>query len=182
MSMRDDELIDRVAHVLTRGEPSPQLRQAVRARIDAISPRLLRVGLLGRAGLAVLWRAGLEFDSPYQSRRVGVPVFAASVLVISIVVARTLSGPLDAPLPARNMTSAYQATSPVALQPTPALVVSRPIITRVATRPGRTAQQNPVVDPLVIEPIRVPLIAVETSSGVMPIEIQPLQIEPLQPE
>src|SRR3954463_4771958 len=174
MSMRDDELIDRVAHVLTRGEPSPQLRQAVRARIDAISPRLLRVGLLGRAGLA--------FGSPDQSRRVWVPVVAADVLVISIVVARTLSGPLDAPLPSRNMTSAYQATSPVALQPTPALVVSRPIITRVATRPGRTAQQNPVVDPLVIEPIRVPLIAVETSSGVMPIEIQPLQIEPLQPE
>jgi hypothetical protein len=42
--------------------------------------------------------------------------------------------------------------------------------------------ERPSVNPIVIEPIVVPLMAVETSSGPMPIEIDPLQVEPLQPE
>jgi hypothetical protein len=172
--MRDDEVIDRAAEALTRGEPSPELRQAVRARIDAVSPGLFRLTVPGTASLA--------FSRRDQARRVWIPVVAAAALVIWVVVARNLSSPRDAPLPSRNIASAYQVTAPVALQPTPALAVSRPIVRRVATRPGRTAQQNRVVDLLVIEPIRVPLLAVERSSGVMPIDIQPLQIEPLQPE
>src|SRR4051812_41774659 len=172
--MRDDELIDRAAHALTRGEPSPLLRQAIRARVDAVSPGRFRLGLPGKAALV--------FGSRDHARRAWIPVVAAAVLVISVVVARSLSGPRGAQLPSRQIASAYQATPPVVLQPTPALAVNRPIVTRVATRPGRTAQRQVTADLLVIEPIRVPLIAVETSSGVMPIEIQPLQIDPLQPE
>ena len=46
--------------------------------------------------------------------------------------------------------------------------------------PRRTPQRTLVVEPLVIEPISVPLMAVDASSGVMPIEIMEMQIEPLR--
>src|SRR4051812_14043687 len=136
MSMRDDELIDRAAHALTRGEPSPQLRQAVRARIDAVSPGLFAAGTRGTTGLA--------FGSRDQPWPVWIAVAAAAVLVISVVLARTVSGPRAAPLTSRQIASAYQATPPVVLQPS-ALALSGPIITRTTARAGRAGQQNPVL-------------------------------------
>jgi len=45
---------------------------------------------------------------------------------------------------------------------------------------ARKSQRKLEVEPLVIEPIRMPLIAIDSSSGVMPIEIEDLRIEPLQ--
>ena len=38
----------------------------------------------------------------------------------------------------------------------------------------------PMIPPIAIAPLETKLIAVETSSGLMPIEIEPLQIEPLR--
>ena len=114
-----------------------------------------------------------------------VPVMAAAVvLVISVVVAWTLSGPHDAPVPSRQIANASRVTPPAVLRPAPQPVAAaRPVETPVrATRPNRTPRRTLVVDPLVIEPISVPLIAVDSNSGVMPIEIVPLQIEPLQPQ
>ena len=41
-------------------------------------------------------------------------------------------------------------------------------------------EPEPLIPPITIEPLETELIAVDASSGVMPIEIEPLQIEPLR--
>jgi hypothetical protein len=73
--MRDEELIDRVAKDMTRGDPTPHLRHAVRALI-APAPSGLAPG---RPGLAT------------RARRPWIPVTAVAAVVLSIIVARTLS-------------------------------------------------------------------------------------------
>jgi hypothetical protein len=70
---------------------------------------------------------------------------------------------------------------PVASAPAPLLVAEQEPGTPVRpNRLRRTSRRVIADDPLVIDPISVPLIAVDSSSGVMPIRIEPLQIEPLQ--
>jgi hypothetical protein len=41
------------------------------------------------------------------------------------------------------------------------------------------AEEEPPIPPIAIEPLTTAQIAVDVSSGVMPIDIAPLQIEPL---
>jgi len=178
MSMPDDELIDRTAHAMTRGEPSPQLRHAVRARIERLPGR---PGIIDRPGLGA---PGLAKQARHASgARLWIPVAAVAVLVLSVIVASNVYRPQVEPLRSTRVASAPRVVPPVTMQPMspdagePQLEAS----VRVS-RSRRTLPRSLVVDPLVIEPIRVPLIAVDSGSGVMPIEIEPLQIEPLQSE
>ena len=54
---------------------------------------------------------------------------------------------------------------------------------RVArTRGAQPARALEPIDPLVIEPMTMPLMAVAASPGLMPIEMDDLQIDPLQIE
>lgn len=79
-----------------------------------------------------------------------------------------------------------------ALPPAPQLATVKPVdvprpTERAAERERPEQSERPErpqrsITPILIEPIVVPLMAVETSSGVMPIDIDPLQVEPLQPE
>jgi len=131
---RIDQLIDVTVHAMTRGEPSDQLRAAVRARIER-----------RRGWWAMVWWA---------------PALVAAMLVI--VVARTVSGPRGEPDTAR---------------PTAPLASANP-----GPQVGSTERPERPERLIVIEPLIVPLLAVDTSSGVMPIDIEPLQIEPLQPQ
>lgn len=150
--MRDDELIDAAAHAMTRGEPSAQLRIAVRARIDtrtwpAVAVWPPAVAVAAAVALAVVvWWPPFE-PAPPQPAAVVTPAPAT----------------VAPPAVSRIETSAT----------TPPKAVPRTHVTR-SVRP-----LDPIA-PLVIEPMTTPLIAVTTSSGVMPIEIDDLQIEPLQ--
>jgi hypothetical protein len=187
MSMRDDESIDRAAYAMTRGEPSPQLRQTVRARIDLT----------------------------HSKRRVPAWVPAAAVVMASVVavvvVGRALSGsPGGSESVHRTATGPRptQLASPPTVTPTsaqpPAAVAVRVSAPRTIGRVRRTEHPTEVpqygmehqdvasippsdaageqIPALVIRPLELTDIAVDTSSAVMPIEIDPLQIVPLQPE
>jgi hypothetical protein len=148
-----DDLIDAAAHEMTRGEPSQRLRREVRTRIDKRRP---------------VWAVPMW-----------VPLVVAVALLI--VVARTLSGPHGVPDRVRptpvEQTAAAPRVVPPVVEASPSPRVGQ--ITRPRRRPTRALQP---INPLVIEPIAMPLMAVTTSSGVMPIDIDPLQVEPLQPE
>ena len=153
--MHDDELIDRAAHAMTRGEPSARLRQAVRVRIDNGTQRLWIPALTSVAALVVLaatmvWmpRSGRQATSPASA------VVTPPPAVVSRVEPRVVESPA--------------ATPPASAPP--------------VRRAPRPAPRIAVIDPLLIEPLSVPLMTVETNSGAMPMEIQPLQIEPLQPQ
>lgn len=63
-------------------------------------------------------------------------------------------------------------------------VTAAPVTARTIRRARTTGTPSriAVIDPLVIEPISVPLMAVDANPGAMPMDIQPLQIEPLQPQ
>ena len=171
MSTHDDELIDRAAHAMTRGEPSDRLHHAVRARIETSRPRIEtgRPGVeIGRPGLAK------------QARHLWMPLAAAAAIVLAVVVGRALLGPPDAPRPTEV---ASAPAAPPGLRESTATPAPSPAGLRESSaRParGRTPQRKLEVEPLVIEPIRMPLIAIDSSSGVMPIEIEDLRIEPLQ--
>jgi hypothetical protein len=172
MSTHDDELIDRAAHAMTRGEPSDRLRHTVRARIEA-----------GRPGSATRTRHRAWWHLPAW-----VPASAAvmAVVIVGVIAAgRAWLGPPDTPRP----TAVVGRTLSGPPAPTPGLREStaRPGLPPAGVRessarpaPRRTPQRRLEVEPLVIEPIRMPLIAIDSSSGVMPIEIEDLRIEPLQ--
>jgi len=156
MSTHDDDLIDRAAHAMTRGEPSNRLRHAVRARIE----------------------------TPRASWRLPAWVPAAVAVVVLLIVARALSGPrgeADTPRPTQVATAIAPRPTEVARAPV-ARALSGPRGEADTPRPtsARKSQRKLEVEPLVIEPIRMPLIAIDSSSGVMPIEIEDLRIEPLQ--
>jgi len=171
--MHDDELIDRVAHALTRGEPSNRLRVAVRARI-------------GKSGEGPATRP-LE---PWWMRKpvrhvwlTGVASAVAAVVTLSAVLIWTQPSRHPASSPLQGAVTTPSGVTTPAETP----VVGLPIITAPAAAhtilraPATRARQRiAVIDPLVIEPISVPLIAVDANAGAMPLDIQPLQIEPLQ--
>jgi hypothetical protein len=174
MSMSDDELINRAAHGMTRGEPSSRLREAVRTRIDRGTPGFVVAGPAGR--VRHFWEK--------QARHFWVPALTgAAIVVLAVVAARSLSGPRVELLSSTRIGDVPLVISPVTLQPASPAPIGEQVETSVrAGGPRRTPQRAIVVDPLVIEPISVPLIAVESGAGVMPIEIEPLRIEPLQPQ
>ena len=157
---RLDAAIDAAARSLTAGEPSSLLRAAVQERIA-------------------------------HRRKASwlVPAAAVAAVLVVAFVGRTLSGPtvpgaLEIPqLPAKS-------TPPVVVAAPPRPVVGVADVRRVAATvpstppaidvPEAPQEPAPMIPPITIEPLETKLIAVETSSGVMPIEIEPLQIEPLR--
>jgi hypothetical protein len=178
MSMRNetpdqiDALIDDAARQLVAGQPSSSLRRAVRDRIG--SRRL-----------------------PW----VFAPVFAAAgaLVIAAILVGPMLSGPPDVERALRGPTVA-RIVRPERFERSERIERIERIerserIERIerSERLERSADlsfedDEPLIPPITIEPLTAiePLtsvqIAVDTSSGVMPIEIAPLQIEPLLSE
>jgi hypothetical protein len=180
MSILPDELIDRAARAITRGEPSSRLRGAVRERIVPSRRGFdsARTGF-NRRDIASLVHAWIR-----KTGRAWIPMTAAAILMIAAIVARSVSRPGIESLRSTQGARSLSVPLPATLQPA-ASDAGMHGVERSSVRisgPGRTPQRSLVVDPLVIEPISVPLIAVDAGSGVMPIEIEPLQIEPLQPQ
>ena len=159
---RLDAAIDAAARALTAGEPPSSLRAAVQRRIAR----------------------------PRNASWLVPAAVVAAVLVVALV-GRTLSGPSVADGPEMPQLPA---------KPKPVLVVAPPprpimggadvrrvVATTVPSTPpamdtpdAPPEEPAPMIPPITIEPLETKLIAVETSSGVMPIEIEPLQIEPLR--
>ena len=168
-----DALIDDAARGLVAGEPSSALRSSVRDRIGRPHPAWLR---------APAWGA------------------AAAVVIASLIVGRALLGPPGGPDRVRPtderptieraaVAPASQSNEPAAIQPAPA--PARQFTRRIATAiPLPPEEEESLIPPIAIDPLAtVPLravsleamqIAVDQSSGVMPIEIAALRIEPLQ--
>lgn len=172
-----DAVIDAAARSLTAGEPSAALRPSVRDRIG----RRSNVGWL-------------------------VPAAAIAVMAVMIV-GRALLGPPGGPDPSTGSGSPRAESRGNRVRPTdvrlpidypsrPApelsaaplqpdierLVPPNPTHQVVAVPELPLEELEPLIPPLSIPPLETKLIAVETSSGVMPIEIEPLRIEPLQGE
>jgi hypothetical protein len=110
-------------------------------------------------------------------RRRPVPVWApafagVAALVIVVVVFQQAGTPIALPVP-----------QPAAVANATLMVVA-PLEPERSEPPERSERsvRTIEIEPLVIEPIAMPLMAVTTSSGDMPIEIEDLQIEPLLPQ
>ena len=170
-----DALIDEAARRLVAGEPSSLLRRRVRDRI----------GKRQTAWSFVPALAG-----------------AAALLVVAVIVGRALLGPVGRTLsgPANGSDIVATGERPTIERAAPA-VSSQPAnvtpIQPVRTTPRQSGRllaadvtvpppaedESPIppitIEPLTTEPLRAVLIAVDVSSGVMPIDIAPLQIEPL---
>ena len=168
MSMRNerpdpiDALIDDAARQLVAGEPSSALRSSVRDRIGSRRPVWSFVPAL----------AG-----------------AAALLVVAVIVGRgpvgrTLLGPpserdnVRSTIEPAAAAAALQSDESAAIQPAPSPAGQFTRRLATATPPPPEEDESPI--PLIaIEPLGAVQIAVDVSSGVMPIEIAPLQIEPL---
>jgi hypothetical protein len=147
---RTGDIVDAAARDLTRGEPSPQLRERVRARIGR------------RRGWLVAAR---------------VPVLGAAIAMVLVAVAVQESRdavPLPPAPPAVHVASSFPVAAGTGAGRLEQL--ERP---ERLERPTR-AKRILAIDPLVIEPIAMPPIAVTASSGVTPIAIDDLRIEPLR--
>lgn len=156
-----DEVIDEAARRLVAGEPSSALRSSVRDRI---------------AKRRSVWSF--------------VPALAgaAALLVVAVIVGRALLGPVDAPeqKPTVARSGAERPGDAVASQPTnvtpiqPVPSAPRQLARRLAADiTALPPEEESPIPPIAIEPLTTAQIAVDVSSGVMPIEIAPLQIEPL---
>jgi len=160
-----DALIDDAARRLVAGEPSSSLRRSV-------------LGRIGRRRSA-WWSFA--------------PALAGSALVAIAIVGRSFLDPVEdsSQKPTIARTDAERPASGVASQPAavtltqPERIDARQFTRRLAAAlPPPPAEEESLIPPITIEPLApVPLsavqIAVDESSGVMPIEIAPLQIEPL---
>lgn len=176
-----DAAIDAAARSLTTGEPSAALRMGVRDRISERSPVA----------------SAFPFFVASAFRRKGwlVPAGAMTALIAVMIVGRALLDPLDEPDVERTLSgpsarptdvrlSIDRATTQSVSDPggrdtTPAPVRS-PQPLAAATLDLPFEELEPLIPPITIEPLETRLIVVDTSSGVMPIEIEPLQIEPLR--
>jgi hypothetical protein len=158
---RLDAAIDAAARSLTAGEPSSSLRAAVQRRIAH------------RRNASWL-----------------VPAAAVAAVLVVALVGRTLSDPsgpggMEMPrLPAKPNPPVL-VTGPRAVME--ATDVRRVVATTLSSPPpamdtpdAPPEEPAPMIPPIAIEPLETKLITVETSSGVLPIEIEPLQIEPLR--
>jgi hypothetical protein len=149
---------------MMRGDPSSTLRHDVRSRIERRPSR--------------------------RNKPMWIPALAG-VMTLVVVAVVSQRNARDAVLTSRARGVAISQTIAPAETNTPE---PRQVVRIEPERPnvvnanvsnvlnGPTDPDEPIFDPLVIAPIAVPVIAVDTSSGVMPIEIEPLQIEPLQPQ
>jgi hypothetical protein len=194
-SERDNHLdaaIDAAARSLTAGEPSAALRTRVRDRISERSP---------------VASAFPFFVASAFRRKAGwwlVPACAMTALIAVMIGGRPLSGPAlsGGPDKARptdvRLTIDRASTQPAAVgrtlsvtggpdkaRPTGASAKARPPVTSAQPPAAATLELpfeelEPLIPPITIEPLETRLIVVDTSSGVMPIEIEPLQIEPLR--
>ena len=160
---RLDAAIDAAARSLTAGEPPSSLRAAVQGRIAR------------RRNASWL-----------------VPAAAVAAVLVVALVGRTLSGPSVAGGPEMPQLPAKLEPPVLVAVPAPrpimgAADVRRVVATTVPSAPpamdtpdAPPEEPAPMIPPITIEPLETKLIAVETGSGVMPIEIEPLQIEPLR--
>lgn len=157
-----DELIASAAKALTVGEPMRSLRNGVRERIAHRPPAwsLFPAWALGAAAVILAVIAGQHLMGPAKDARSEPSVRKAVVSV---------PAPALPPTPAMRQGAQRQAVPP----PLPARALS------VAALPP-AEEDEPLIPPLMITPLATTQIAVDTTSGVMPIEIEPLQIEPLQ--
>jgi hypothetical protein len=153
-----DALIDHAARRLVAGEPSSSLRRGVRDRIGTRRPVW---------GLAPAW---------------GV---AAAAAIAAVFVGRTFVGAPDIRTtnPPATVSPvidvALHAPQPTPIQPVPSTsrqFARRPAAEVTAPPP---AEEESLIPPITIAPLAPAQIAVDVSSGVMPIDIAPLQIEPL---
>ena len=160
-----DALIDEAARRLVAGEPSSSLRSRVRDRI-------------GRRRQA--W-----FVVPAWG-------MAAAIVVTVVIVGRALLGPPGEPDKVRptNQHALIESpavkpqdtSAPTVIQPEPSAPrqLARRRAADVAAPPEEESPIPPIaIEPLTTVPLRAVQIAMDVSSGVMPIEIAPLQIEPL---
>jgi len=157
-----DALIDDAARQLVAGEPSSSLRSSVRDRIGkrrsawwAFAPALAAAAMVI---IAIVGRAIVGVPTGPEYARVGTPDVA------------NLS--LEGPSPAVDVT------------PTQLVRSERRQLGRGRAAVPPPADEDPIVPPITIEPLRTPpltevQIAADASSGVMPIDVEPLQIEPL---
>jgi hypothetical protein len=179
-SSRTDALIDTAARSMTRGEPPPRLRLAIRARVVSKAE--------GRIDKRRAWPGRRSFAGGGWFAPVWVPALGAAVaIVLALVVGRAWLGSPDGPDKV-HPTNASRAQEAVVIPATP-VPVEKPLpqIARIdqSARPRvrrPTVPKLPVVEPLVIEPLQIRRLAADTDSGVMPIDIDPLRIEPLQPQ
>jgi len=148
-----DALIDEAARALVAGEPASSLRTGVRERIG--SRRL-----------------------PWSS----VPLWAtaAATVVAAVLVGR---GWLDV----RARPDATGPTTTVAREPvrppaagTPEPAAFEPYRPAAPSAAPPLAEDDPVIPPIAIAPLRTAQIPVDVDPEVLPIEIEPLQIEPLR--
>jgi len=161
-----DALIDAAARRLVAGEPSSSLRTSVRDRIERRRPVWLPVPAWGAAfaiviaaliaGRTLLDRSG-DSDSVQQNN----PRAAVSLPAVQPPVNAGPAAPVR----------------PAAIQP--ARTGARQFSRRLADAITPPAEEESLIPPLAIAPLTTTQIAVDTSSGVTPIEIEPLQIEPL---
>lgn len=198
-SNQDDDAIDaaiaEAARSLTAAAPSSTLRAAVRDRIER--PSLVALVLLGPPKLA--FRSFVASAFRRKKSWWLVPVGAMVAVSAVTIVGRTFLGPpggpdrvrpkdvrsaidhVSSPLETVGRTLSGPAASggPERVRPT----VTPPPIRRVAATFVPTPEElEPLIPPLTIPLLETKQIAVDTSSGVMPIEIIPLRIEPLQGE
>ena len=155
-----DAVIDRAARSLTAAAPSTSLRTGVRDRI-------------GRRWNA-LWL---------------VPAAAAAVVIVVAFVLGRFSSPSGVPAvqpvphpPALVTAPASVPEAAPDVRAVPAIATLPPMRRLVSAFELPPEELEPVIPPLTIEPLETRLLSVDTSSGVMPIEIEPLRIEPLQGE
>ena len=170
-----DAAIDAAARSLTTGEPSAALRAGVRGRIRVASAFRRKAGWwLVPAGamtaLIAVMIVGRILLDPLGEPEVG----------------RTLSGPPARPTDVRLTSNhvAPPASSGGTDGPDQARPTGAPDKARLTALPSTfeppVEELEPLIPPITIEPLETRLIVVDTSSGVMPIEIEPLQIEPLR--
>jgi hypothetical protein len=178
-----DELIDEVARSMTQAEPSPLLRDGVRARIAETSPDR------GRVPGAWAWKSGLA---------------AASIAIVLVVVARDGSSPLPEPgvgqlaqdIPLRARTDAggvgiadvgQNASMPSAGSERRRAATARRVSTATArfqtALPDEPAEELPFpaveVETVAIEPLTADAVMLETIELPMPLQVQRLNIDPV---
>ena len=175
-SNQDDDAIDAViaeaARSLTAADPPPTLRVAVRDRIER--PAFGASVFLGPPKLGT---------SEGGRRKKAWWLVPAGATVALVVVALVLGRPATPPTPVVQPGSDAPA------------VVAAPVVTVPVTTPETTSERRvaatleptpeelePLIPPITIPLLETKQIAVDTSSGVMPIEFMPLRIEPLQGE
>jgi len=173
-----DALIDDAARQLVAGAPSSSLRSTVLDRIGRRRSPWQFAPALAAAGALVIVAMLVGVNGPADVPRTltGAP--------------RKVQQPLAQPVPVERGSAGAPADDAAALTRSVRLQADQVQLTRrlAADDLVPPVEEEPPIPPIMIEPLTTiePLssvqIAVNTSSGVVPIEIAPLQIEPLLSE